>query len=117
MEVEIEGWGLRHFEGCAFEVFFEPQKFCDSVFIGVVVVEVGGDAESCALVREVAPVPSHVVDVRVEIVGGREPENGAGDVWQVGVVGDAGEFHLGALRAATAGDFIFGFGEISGSSA
>jgi len=71
-------------------VLFEPQVFGEGVFVGVVVVEMGGDAESGLVVGEVAPVPSHIVDVGVEIVGGGEPEGWAGDAGDVRVVRDAG---------------------------
>ena len=69
----------------------------------VTVVQVRGDAEARAGIGQVAPVPSHVVEVPVEVIGGREPENRAGDEREVGVVGNAGQLQDRALGSAPAG--------------
>jgi len=70
------------------------------VLVGVPVVQVRGNAETHTVVGHVAPVPRHVVDVRVEIVGRRKPEHRAGDERDVGIVGNAGQLQRTGLGAA-----------------
>ena len=82
----------RHLES-ALQMLFKPKVLRDGVLVRVAMVEVRRNAETQAVIGHVAPVPSHVVDVGVEVVGWRQPQHRAGDPRDVGVVGDAGQFH------------------------
>ena len=74
-------------------MLLKPQVLGDGVLVGVTMIEVRRDAETSPLIRQVAPVPRHVADGGVEVIGGRQPEHRAGDAGQVGVVGNAGQLH------------------------
>ena len=103
LQLQHRRWRSRHPEGCALQVFFKPQILGDGVLARVTVVQVRGDAEARAGIGQAAPVPSHVVEVPVKVIGGREPENRAGDEREVGVVGNAGQLQGRALGSAPAG--------------
>ena len=89
-----------HFERRAFEMLLEPQILRDGVLVRMPMIEVRRDAEAQARIRHVAPVPRHVVDVRVEVVRRRQPQRRAGDVRDVCVVGNTGQLHRCALCVA-----------------
>ncbi len=91
---------LRHFECSALQVLLKPQILGDGVFVGMMVIQVRRNTEAHAVIGQVAPVPSHVVDMGVKIVRGREPQDRTRHERDVGVVGNARQLQRRALGSS-----------------
>ena len=99
--------------GLSFQVGLEPEVLGQRAGMVVPVIEVRRHAQAEESVGHVTPRPGHVVHVRVEIIGRREPERRYAEPTDVRVLRDRRQFERRGLGPLAAGHLVERGGEVA----
>ncbi len=101
----------------ALEVRLEPQVLGERAGVVVAVVEVRRHAQAQERVGDAAPVPRHIIHVRVEVVGRREPERRRAQPGDVGILRDRRQSEWRGLGTLASRHLVERRGQVAGSAA